>query len=187
MEKLDAELNTIVEQIKSNFEHGECVPVSDFARKSTNKHTLVKMVASNYDLHENHLSKERKGGDYPGIYVFAEKQADSGFRYVYVGISRMVIQRLSQHLNYTDRRCATWAYLMARYPDVAGHPIRDKRSARSFDSPKELKEAIEAQQADMAKRYWVTYYPIDDNYLLHLAEPFVACTLKAYWNSFKTH
>ncbi|MDB4655646.1 hypothetical protein OAE48_02255 [Flavobacteriales bacterium] len=185
MDSLDTLLHGIVKQIKQNFKDGISLPVSTFNRgKSREK--LAEFIGSIHENHNTHLSKKTDSKDFPGLYIFAERKDDK-LETAYVGISRMVIQRLKQHTSYSDKSSATWAYLMAKFPNGEKVPVTDKKDAVQFKDKDALTAKIKEQQVEMAKKYVVTYYPMDDNFLLHLAEPYVACALSAYWNSFETH
>jgi len=186
MASLDADLHGIVTQIEKNFKNKDLyLAVSEFTRGESKK-KLKEFVEKIYNLPQNHISEKKKSKDYPGLYVFAEVDGDD-IKTAYVGISRMVIQRLKQHSSYSHKNSGTWAYLMAKFPDGEKVPVTDKKKAVQFDKSNPLNEAIIKVQTSMAKKYVVTYYPMDDNFLLHLAEPYVACALGAYWNSFETH
>ena len=100
---------------------------------------------------------------------------------VYVGISRTVFQRLSQHVKGTSHFDATLAYRMAE-SNMDTQMTRSERMAdtdfwRLFNSKKEYLEALN-----------VAYVEIQNPWELYVFEPFCAMELDTnQWDTFRTH
>lgn len=48
-------------------------------------------------------------------------------------------------------------------------------------------EEISTIQKEKISKCDITFITENDNFLLHIAEVFVSCELRSYWNSFETH
>jgi hypothetical protein len=114
--------------------------------------------------------------DFPGCYVFL----DDG-KPVYVGISRGVIKRLVQHLNYDSHYSASLVYRMAREE----YPHEMKRAQAMKDD--QFRTAFFALQSRLRKMT-VAYIEIDNDLELCVFEVYAAMKLDtAVWNTFRTH
>jgi hypothetical protein len=171
-------MQKISSALKDNFISGKyIISVSDFLR---DKEKLTKLIKK---INVNHMySPENQ----KGIYLFAKK-GKNDFSFKYVGISKQVISRLKQHICSLDKGSATWAFLMAKYDYNKKNNLIEEITKNNFKSKDEIKNEIKKQQDKIAKDYFVTYYPVENNFLLHMVEPYVACDLECYWNSFETH
>ncbi|MCW0159669.1 GIY-YIG nuclease family protein [Burkholderia pseudomallei] len=122
------------------------------------------------------LSEAGRTTDFPGCYVFVDID-----RPVYVGISRNVVKRLVQHLNFESHYSASLVYRMA-----------------SEDFPHEMKRD-QAMKDDQFRRVFLTaqgrlremsvaYVEIDNDLELYLFEVLAAMRLDTdTWNTFRTH
>ncbi len=134
--------------------------------------------------------------NYQGLYVFAEKKQNENIRYLYTGITRNASQRLNDHINSSNKGSATWAYLMVKKDKntnaellrlIEKYHHKKKPSKIKEQLKEQIRNAIEKKQEYIANLF-VTFIPVEnDNYFLHMLEPYVAAKLKCYWNSFKTH
>jgi hypothetical protein len=111
--------------------------------------------------------------EYKGIYAFAVV-GKSKIDFKYVGISQTIRRRFTGHTKRKTRQAATWAYMMIKkdFPEL---------------SIKQRERKISAYQKTIIYPLQFTFYPIDDNMMLHIAEVYCVNKLKAFWNSFETH
>lgn len=116
--------------------------------------------------------------EYMGLYIISERN-ENDIKPTYVGISRKIIQRLKNHAYGPSKDTATLAYLLAFGNN------KDKESKYKFN---ENIDDIAELSKKQVRNLFVYIYPYNKcNYKLQLLEVLVACKLKAYWNSFKTH
>lgn len=181
-EEIIPRIKEIVQELQSNFENGNTLEGS-----SNEKHFAVAKFYKQVNSKRNILEFAKKlniepainGSDFSGIYVFAEKEESGELKFMYTGISRTVIERVNSHVNRRDSGTATWAYQMAKY-----NYEKDKNAK----IPKnEIQHKISDIQEEEISKYYVSFIHEPDNYIMHIAEGFVACTLECEWNSFKTH
>ena len=185
-EDVKSDLEKITKGLVTNFASGDYVAVQEFGRGVKSKAPLKDLVYRVYDEQQVYVNgKEKKSNDHSGIYLFATKE-DSVFNYEYVGISQQVITRINQHTCHKNKSSATWAYLMAKYNDNISHG-RVSDVTKNNLSKKRISEAIYNEQLAMNEKYYVTFFPVDDNFLMHLVEPYIASALGCFWNSFETH
>ncbi len=117
-----------------------------------------------------------KTDDCAGCYVLIEKGQP-----IYVGISRGVCQRVSQHVKGTDHNTASLAYRMAKWE----HDHKLTRSQAMKRRP--FKVAFEKARGRLA-RMRIAAIEIDNAVELHLFEVYCAMKLDtARWNTFRTH
>ena len=184
---IEAKLEKIADGLKKNLDRDRSVDVALFARGTKNDKSFAELVKSIYSEQREFVTgKEKKEGDHSGLYLFATR-TKTGFEYQYVGISQQVIARVSQHVRHSAKSSATWAFLMAKvsHNQKIGQP--EQLATNNFKSKTELKRAIEDEQLGLIRDCVVTYFPVDDNFLMHLVEPYIACALGCFWNSFETH
>jgi len=187
VENIQDDMKAISKGLKDNFSSDIYIPVKEFGRGVKNKTSLKNFIK---DIHNKQpaykTGKQKNENDYSGIYLFASKKA-SDFIYQYVGISQQVISRLKQHVTFSNKSSASWAYMMAKVEHNRKNKFSTDITKNNFETTEDAKNAILKQQEKIAEDFFVTYYPVDDNFLLHKVEPYVACDLKCYWNSFETH
>lgn len=146
---------------------GKSYPVSELISKASTFNTL-------WEYRPNSPGKKNALTEFKGLYAFARVEGEE-VDFSYIGISRRIKARFSQHVNPNGRKnTATWAYLMASH-DFSG----PDKAARETKIPEFQKSHIHPL------RY--TFYPIEDNMLLHLAEIYCVNKLRSNWNSFRTH
>ena len=131
----------------------------------------------------NNLREKNPKREFKGIYLFAEK-IDNGYKPVYVGISQTIGRRFRGHTMSDRKQNATWAYMMAKFEHT--HATTGK-----YDKMVSVPKAVE-QKWITEKQKWIkdlrfTFYLINDNTLMHLAEVFCSAHLKCKWNTFETH
>lgn len=122
------------------------------------------------------LKRVGKPVDFPGCYVFF----DSG-KPVYVGISRSVVKRLTQHLNYDSHYSASLVYRMAseEYP----HEMK-RDQAMKDDQFRAVFFAVQSRLREMT----VAFIEIHNDLELYLFEVYAAMKLDTdTWNTFRTH
>jgi GIY-YIG catalytic domain len=114
--------------------------------------------------------------DFPGCYVFLN--ADTP---VYVGISRTVARRLTQHLNHVSHYSASLVYRMASR--VYDHEL--KRDQAMADD--KFRETFLSAQLQLQKMR-VAFIEIPDDVELYMFELYAAMKLNTWeWNTFRTH
>lgn len=122
------------------------------------------------------LLRVSKSKDFSGCYVFLENNKP-----IYVGISRKVISRLVQHLNYDSHYSASLVYRMAK----GACPHNMKRDQAMND--KIFQIAFAEEQKRLQKMSFVTI-EIDNDLELYLFEVYASMQLDTgTWNSFRTH
>jgi predicted GIY-YIG superfamily endonuclease len=122
------------------------------------------------------LERTGKHRDFAGCYVFL----DAG-KPLYVGISRSVIKRLIQHLNYDSHYSASLVYRMAceEYP----HEMK-RDQAMKDDQFKKTFLSVKARLHKMA----VAFIEIENDLEQYLFEVYAAMKLDTgKWNTFRTH
>ena len=122
------------------------------------------------------LEKLCRTQDFPGCYVFIDKDGP-----MYVGISRGVVKRLVQHLNYQSHYTASLVYRMAS----VDYPHKMNRN-QAMEDESFLKYFTKAQRR--LRESDVKFVEIKNDLELYLFEVFAAMELKTCtWNTFRTH
>jgi hypothetical protein len=122
------------------------------------------------------LKRVDRTTDFPGCYVFL----DQG-RPVYVGISRGVVKRLVQHLNFESHFTASLVYKMAS-EDFPHEMKRDQ--AMKDDQFREVFLTAQGRLREMS----LAFVQIDNDLELYLFEVMAAMHLGTdTWNTFRTH
>ena len=106
--------------------------------------------------------------EHNGLYAFALVE-DGRVDFQYIGISRTIKKRFSDHTKSKKKNSANWAFLMARGDGADGAIDR-----------------IPVKQLDMHHMRF-TFLHIDNPNLRLMAEVYCANKLKSFWNSFDTH
>ena len=100
---------------------------------------------------------------------------------IYVGISRGVVKRLVQHLNYDSHYSASLVYRMAS----ESYPHEMKRDQAMKDE--QFKATFFAEQNRLRKMK-VAYIEINNDLELYIFEVFASMKLDTdTWNTFRTH
>lgn len=114
--------------------------------------------------------------DFPGCYVFL----DAG-KPVYVGISRGVVKRLVQHLNYDSHYSASLVYRMA----ACEYSHEMKRDQAMKDDV--FRRVFFAAQERLRKMS-VAFVEVANDLELYVLEVYAAMKLDTdKWNTFRTH
>ncbi len=122
------------------------------------------------------LSKVSRATDFPGCYVFMDSNNP-----VYVGISRGVLKRLVQHLNFDSHYSASLVYRMA----TEDYPHEMKRDQAMKDE--QFREVFFSAQ-ERLRNMNVAYVEINNDLELYVFEVFTAMQLDTdTWNTFRTH
>lgn len=114
-----------------------------------------------------------EGKKLSGLYVFGKPNNKGEYIPVYVGISRDLKRRMSEHLLRYDKYNSTWAYLMI---------TKKKKTLEDKEAERQIKKKKEEYFGNLR----ITFHPIENNFELHLTEVLISILLKSYWNSFKT-
>jgi hypothetical protein len=122
------------------------------------------------------LARVGQSADFPGCYAFL----DAG-KPVYVGISRGVVKRLIQHLNYDSHYSASLVYRMAS--EEFPHEMK-RDQAMKDDQFRAVFFAVQSRLREMT----VAFIQIDNDLELYLFEVYAAMKLDTgTWNTFRTH
>ncbi|HBG70050.1 MAG: hypothetical protein A2W93_09945 [Bacteroidetes bacterium GWF2_43_63] len=191
MSGIEEMLFHFVKKIKQQFTNPEQhKSVNYLFDKRENNTKKIKELLLNCGATENQDKK------YSGLYVFSEIVHEERL-FLYTGISRNLIQRIKQHVMAGDRYTATWAFAMLKNDkDNKLHAVLNKKNKEPIDKfgftskenlNKEICEEISTIQKEKISKCDITFITENDNFLLHIAEVFVSCELRSYWNSFETH
>jgi predicted GIY-YIG superfamily endonuclease len=124
----------------------------------------------------NLLSTVGRSADFPGCYIFIDQDSP-----VYVGISRGVLKRLVQHLNFDSHYSASLVYRMAS----EDYPHEMKRDQAMKD---EQFKAVFFSAQDRLRQMKVAFVEVANDLELYVCEVFVAMRLDTdTWNTFRTH
>lgn len=122
------------------------------------------------------LSKVNRNTDFPGCYVFIDQE-----RPIYVGISRGVIKRLVQHLNFESHYTASLVYRMA----TEDYPHEMKRDQAMKDD--QFRSVFLSAQGRL-RQTSIAFVEIGNDLELYLFEVMAAMHLDTdTWNTFRTH
>ncbi|SDT13962.1 hypothetical protein PUP49_14075 [Pseudomonas chlororaphis] len=122
------------------------------------------------------LSKVGRTTDFPGCYVFSDQGKP-----VYVGISRGVVKRLVQHLNFESHNTASLVYKMA----AEDYPHEMKRDQAMKDE--QFKEVFLSAQGRL-RQTTVAFIEVNNDLELYAFEVLAAMKLDTdVWNTFRTH
>lgn len=122
------------------------------------------------------LARFDRTTDFPGCYVFLD-----GDTPVYVGISRRVMKRLIQHLNYDSHYSASLVYRMA----TEDYPHEMKRDQAMKDD--QFRATFLSAQVRL-RQMKVAFVEISNDLELYLFEVFACMRLDTdTWNTFRTH
>jgi predicted GIY-YIG superfamily endonuclease len=122
------------------------------------------------------LGKLGRTEDFPGCYVFFNEEGP-----LYVGISRGVVKRLIQHLNYQTHNTASLVYLMAS--KKCQHNMNRNQAMRD----EKFLQCFEEAQISLRKTN-VRFVEIKNDLELYLFEVLAAMELgTCTWNTFRTH
>jgi hypothetical protein len=160
--KLDAICETLIHNLKTN---GKSYIVEEIIKnKSFNKL---------WEHAPNTPDKKNSKKEFKALYAFATCDNDK-IDFMYMGISQRTRGRFSDHTKRNKSKDASWAYLMIKH----NYPLLTRVQREN---------KISEYQKKSIHHLRFTFYPIDDNMLLHLAEVYCVNKLKAFWNSFETH
>lgn len=169
-EELFIKLNEICEVLLDSFRNDKkSYPVAE----------IIKMK-NYYQFNElwEHLpnipDKKNSKNEYKGLYAFAHVE-NGDIDIMYIGISQRTRARFSDHTKKKKSKDASWAYLMIKH-EISNLTTRELREVKIPDYQKEYIHPLH-----------FTFYPIEDNMLLQMAEVYCVNKLKAKWNSFETH
>lgn len=114
--------------------------------------------------------------DFPGCYVFIDEGKP-----VYVGISRGLVKRLVQHLNFESHYSASLVYRMA----TEEYPHEMKRDQAMKDD--QFRNVFLSAQ-ERLRKMTVAFVEVDNDLELYLLEVLASMRLDTdAWNTFRTH
>lgn len=122
------------------------------------------------------LAKLGRSTDFPGCYAFLDEEKP-----IYVGISRSLIKRLTQHLNHDSHYSASLVYKMA----TEDYPHEMKRDQAMKDD--QFREVFfHSQQRLQAMR--IAFIEVQNDLELYVFEVYASMRLDTnIWNTFRTH
>lgn len=168
----------IAESISEKLNENKCPPLNElFVIKQNGYVFKQKDIIEKYNIPSK------------GLYVLG-KEENNTIKPVYVGISRDITTRLKQHGWGKNHNQASLAYLIAMHSYSGNYSLTEPRfKVVSKTKRKYIKENdpdfIKAK--NIVRNYYVVTYPIENDYELYFHEIAIACILKTYWNSFRTH
>jgi hypothetical protein len=122
------------------------------------------------------LAKLGKAADFPGCYVFLD-----GRKPIYVGISRNLVKRLVQHLNFDSHYSASLVYRMAS--DEFPHEMKRDQAMKD----EQFKATFFSAQSRLRKMS-VAFVNVSNDLELYMLEVLAAMELNTdTWNTFRTH
>jgi hypothetical protein len=122
------------------------------------------------------LAKVDRKTDFPGCYVFIDEAKP-----VYVGISRGVVKRLVQHLNFESHYTASLVYRMAT--DDYPHEMRRDQAMKD----EQFRSVFLSAQGRL-RQTSVAFVEINNDLELYVFEVLAAMHLDTdTWNTFRTH
>ncbi|WP_326937025.1 GIY-YIG nuclease family protein [Flavobacterium sp. PL11] len=161
--------------IQDRFSDNSCLRVHQLYEESSNKRHdqfLQKLqITCNAKMKlENKCNNELKG-----LYIFGEMNSNKQIEPIYIGISRTIFRRLSQHSRGNNHNQASLAYLQAKIN--SGH-VKGRMH---------LDLAMLKREQELIKNYFLVVIPETEDYDLYFMEVYIAGRLQTKWNSFKTH
>ena len=122
------------------------------------------------------LKELRLASDISGCYVFIENAKP-----IYVGISRKLVKRLTQHLNHKSHYSASLVYKMASQDNP--HSLRRSQAMKD----EKFERAFLKRQSHLRELHFA-FIEIQDLVTLYLFELFACMHFDtSKWNTFKTH
>jgi hypothetical protein len=122
------------------------------------------------------LARVGIAADFPGCYLFVD-----GVKPVYVGISRGVVKRLVQHLNFDSHYTASLVYRIAS--DLFPHEMK-RDQAMKDDQFRKVFFSAQERLRNMS----VAFVEISNDVELYLFEVMAAMRFDTgTWNTFRTH
>lgn len=122
------------------------------------------------------LARAGRNADFPGCYLFVDNDKP-----IYVGISRSVVKRIVQHLNFDSHYSASLVYRMAS-EDFPHEMKRDQ--AMKDDQFRKVFFSAQERLRNMS----VVFIEISNDLELYLFEVMAAMHFDTdTWNTFRTH
>lgn len=146
--------------------------LEDAMRKPIDAETLLGFKSATREA----LARLNRTIDFPGCYVFLDEDKP-----IYVGISRGVVKRLTQHLNHDSHFSASLVYRMAseEYP----HEMKREQAMKD-----EQFRSVFFDVQERLKTMRIAFVEISNDLELYLFEVYAAMKLDTdTWNTFRTH
>lgn len=144
-------------------------------RNSINKPLFAKHFRFNSD------NADKKEKDIKGLYALAEEK-DGNLSIVNIGISKTIMRRFYQHTCGKRHNESTLGFYMA----LNNHK---ETTGISYTGKRELFPYVTYLDATLQyiRNLRFAIVPIDNNFELYIAECYLACHYKSFWNTFETH
>lgn len=176
------ELSEMCKNIATDFDiqlkSGTGIMLNDVYRMVGNRCTADRQsLRSLFEC--NSTNRKYSGKEIKGVYVLVNETNKP----YYVGISQTIIRRLKQHVFGKSHNHATLTYLIAKhdYQNVEDKVYIGARSDLQYFT--KHREGIQ----EKLRNSRVLIKEIDNNFVMHAAEVYLACHYKCYWNCFETH
>jgi predicted GIY-YIG superfamily endonuclease len=151
--------------------------IEEYFGKGIGQIGTIKRLINDNKIKENWLNNERAKRDFKGIYVFVHDDTP-----IYVGISKGIIGRISQHIKGNTHNHATLAFSLA----LVMYEINNNQKYTGSRDDLDFKDNVEPMKQFLMKQK-IAFFPIEDNEELYLFEIYVAMELKTRFNIFETH
>lgn len=154
-----------------DFDNGNTINRKEF------EHTFS---FNSYHPRSKSVSEKEENNEIKGLYVFADVK-DDGIQVMNVGISRTILRRFYQHTCGLLHNQSTLGFHMA-VQEHKTHGLVHVGKREHFPY-----ERYRDQFAEVIRNFRFAIVPIENNFTLHMAEVYIACHYRSYWNTFKTH
>jgi predicted GIY-YIG superfamily endonuclease len=167
----------IVNEFESKFSEfnpiDNCFEIKDYFGKDLGKTSAKNKLIKDNKIKEKWLD----GKDFMGIYVFIHERSP-----FYVGISKGIIGRITQHIKGRTHNTSTLAYKIGliRYKLLNGKEYNGNRKDLNFETEVEPIKGFLLKQK-------IALYHIENPEELYLFETFCSMKLKTCLNVFETH
>lgn len=122
----------------------------------------------------------KESNEIKGLYALAELREGKPV-VINVGISQTIIRRFYQHTCGKKHNQSTLGFYMALNKHAqSGQQHTGKREHFPYDGYRD-------ECLNDIRNLRFAIIPIDNNFELYMAEVYLACYYKAYWNTFETH
>lgn len=136
---------------------------------------------NNYLKTDSKKASSGQPNEIKGLYALAEL-CDGKPLVLNVGISQSIIRRFYQHTCGKKHNESTLGFYMALHKH--NEPGKEKYIGKRESFPyADYRDAC----LDEIRNLRFAIIPINNNFELYMAEVYLACHYKAYWNTFETH
>lgn len=179
-----ADMHRYIEQIEYQLNLEQPHNIRDFLsfgeKNTIGRKKFADIFGLNSCLSKKDKEKQFKN-EIKGLYALAEMQEGRPV-VINVGISQTIIRRFYQHTCGKNHNESTLGFYMA---------LHKHKQAGKDEHPGKRKTFPYADYRDSClediRNLRFAIIPIDNNFELYMAEVYLSCHYKAYWNTFETH